>query len=188
MKRAPLSICIFTVLALCPVLVTAQTGTSATTTGADAKKPVSTLSSSDKQLVKSAGEAQVGLLHMSEFGKANGGSEATKELAKKVLDEVNTSWGELATAAKGAELPKTDQSAGEKRDFADLKKNGGAKGEKAYLKALEKEVKRAAATFVNGAKSASDEELKAYFAKFQPKLTALSTEVSTAESESGKKK
>jgi len=157
-------------------------------TGTEAKKAGTTLSSNDKQLVKSAGEAQVGLLHMSEYGKANGGSDATKELAKKVMEEVNTSWGELATAAKGAELPKTEQTAGEKRDFADLKKAQGAKGEKAYLKALEKEVKRAAATFVNGAKSASDEELKAYFAKFQPKLTTLSAEVSTAESEAGKKK
>jgi predicted outer membrane protein len=185
MKRSFVSLYVAISAAALPFVCMAQTETPA---GAAGEKKLA-VSSSDKQLVKSAGEAQVGMLHLAEVGKGQG-SETVKEISKKVAGDINDSWGELDAAikGKGAELPKSDQTAGEKRDIAELKKAPAAKFDKLFLKALEREAKHAATAFATGAKSASDADLKTYFAKWQPKVAALSEEISKAESEAGKKK
>src|SRR4051812_44452813 len=109
MKRIALTITIASVALLSPVAGYSQTATTPGAAGAGEKKLA--LSSNDKQLVKSAGEAQTVLKHLAEVANANSpASDSVKELSKKVLAELTPAWGDLASGAKGTELPKTDQT------------------------------------------------------------------------------
>src|SRR4051812_12692946 len=127
MKRIALSVTIASVAVLSPVAGYSQTETRpATTAGGTATgEKKAALSSNDKNLVKAAGETQTGLKHLAEVANANSpASESVKALGKKVTTELTPAWGDLDTAIKdkGAELPKTDQTPGEKRDIAEMRK------------------------------------------------------------------
>lgn len=148
------------------------------------------LSSADKQLIKSAAEPQLLLLHLSETiaGPTPPGSAAVQKLAGAAKKALNDAWGEIGTIAlgKGGEMPPTTRTASETKELGELRKQTGDKFDKAFLKAFEKEAKRANAAFTSGSKFAQDAELKAVFLKYQPIIAKLEADGAAAEKE-GKK-
>ena len=148
------------------------------------------LSSADKQLVKSSAEPQLMLLHLSEIiaGPTPPGSATVQKLATDTKKAMTESWGDIGTIAAGhGEMLPTAQTAAEKKDLGELRKLAGDKFDKAFLKALQKEAKRANTVFTAGAKSAVDPDLKAAFAKYQPIAAKLEADATAAEAD-GKKK
>ncbi len=191
--KLPASLLIAAVLSLLPLALSAQVGGPATPAPAGAATPAKKvpLSSTDKQLIKNSAEPQLTLLHLSEIiaGPTPPGSATVQKLATDTKKAVTESWGDLGTIAggHGGEMPPTTQTPAEKKDIADLRKLTGDKFDKAFLKALEKEAKRANTVFTAGAKSAQDPDLKAAFAKYQPIAAKLEADAIAAEAE-GKKK
>jgi hypothetical protein len=149
------------------------------------------LSSADKQLIKSAAEPQLVLLHLSDViaGPTPPGSASVQKLAASAKKALNDAWGDVGTVAlgKGGEMPPTVQTAAEKKELGELRKLAGDKFDKAYLKAFQKESKRVNLAYAAGAKSAQDPDLKAAFAKYQPIVAKLDADAIAAEAE-GKKK
>lgn len=159
---------------------------------AETKAGAKSLSSSDKQFVKSVGEAALGVLHLTEVvapREGSPGSETTKAAGKTFATDVNTAWGELgAIATDPKDLPKTDPSATEKRAIADMKKLSPDKFEKAFLKSLEKESKRLAKHTEDGAKQVQSPELKAWAEKWAPSFKTHHEEIDKLEAAEAKKK
>jgi predicted outer membrane protein len=181
-------------VSLLPLALSAQVAPApgATATPAPAATPAkkTPLASGDKQLIKSSAEPQLMLLHMSEIiaGPTPPGSPAVQKLAAAAKKAMTESWGDLGTVALGrGEMPPTTQSPAEKKDLGELRKLTGDKFDKAFVKAFQKEAKRANTTFTAGAKSALDPDLKAAFAKHQPIVAKLEADAVAAEAE-GKKK
>jgi predicted outer membrane protein len=108
-----------------------------------------------------------------------------KKFAAAAGKPLNDAWGELGAiaAAKRGEMPSNAQSAAHQKDLAELRKQSGDKFDKAYMKAFQKEAKRANAAFSAGAQSAQDPELKALFAKYQPIIAKLESDALAAEAE-----
>jgi hypothetical protein len=190
------SLCLVAALCLLPLAVSAQVapapGTPAAPAGAAATPAKKTpLSSADKQLIKSAAEPQLALLHLSDIiaGPTPPGGPTVQKLAASTKKAMNDAWGDIGTIAlgKGGEMPPTVQSASEKKEIGELKKLTADKFDKAYLKAFQKEAKRANLAFTGGSKFAQDADLKAAFAKYQPILAKIEADVTAAEAE-GKKK
>jgi hypothetical protein len=186
------SLCTVAALTLLPLAVSAQAPAAATPAPAAATPAKKTpLSSADKQLIKSAAEPQLGLIHLGEImrGPTPPGSAAVQKLAATTVKSMNDAWGEVGTIAlaKGGEMPPTVQSASEKKEIAELKKAAADKFDKAYLKAFEKEAKRANAAFTSGSKFAQDAELKAVFAKYQPIVAKIEADAAAAEADTKKK-
>ena len=131
------------------------------------------------------------LIHLGEVmrGPTPPGSAALQKLASATTKAMNEAWGEVGTIAlaKGGEMPPTVQTPAEKKELGEIRKQTGDKFDKAYLKAYQKEAKRANTAFTAGSKFAQDAELKAVFAKFQPILAKLEADAIAAEAE-GKKK
>lgn len=150
----------------------------------------SRLSSAEKKFVKDAGEAQLAILHLTDLTRRpeGPGSEPLKEMNKKLGAELNVAWGELSTAAKGTELPKTDFSTGEKAMLDKLRKMEGDKFDKAFLKVFAKESKKAAQVFEMGEKSVKDAELKSFAQKWGPTLKNAQDAAETMDAEADKKK
>ncbi len=165
----------------------AQTATPAPKASGSAK---SSLSSSDKKFVKDAGEAQLAILHFTELTRRpeNPGGEELKKLNGKMGTDLNLAWGELGSAAKGTELPKTEPSASEKSTLEKLKKTDADKFDKLFLKSLTKETKKATQIFEMAAKSVQDADLKAFAAKWQPTVKTFHDDAERLEAEAGKKK
>lgn len=165
----------------------AEPGTAGASTAAPAKSP---LSAAEKKFVKDAGEAQLAILHLTALTPRpeQPGSEALKEFNKKLAKEIEPAWGELSTAGKGTELPKTDVTTSEKTTLEKLKKTDPDKFDKAFLKAFSKESKKAAQVFEMGEKGIKDPELKSFAQKYGPVLKKAYDEAEKMEAEAGKKK
>jgi hypothetical protein len=171
-------------LSCSPLALHAQAPAAAT----PAKKAA--LSSADKLLVKNAAEAQLVLIHLGEMMRAptGPGSDSIRKLAA-TTNKLNEAWGDLGTLVMrgGGEMPKTDQTAAEKKEVAEMRKATGDKFDKAYMKAFTRETKKANTSFTNGEKYAVDPDLKAAFAKWQPIIAKLDADANAVEAE-GKKK
>lgn len=187
------SLCLAAAVSLLPLALSAQVTAPATPAPAGAaatpakKVP---LSSGDKQIIKSAAEPQLALIHLSELinGPTPPGSATVQKLAASTKKAMNEAWGEIGTIAlgKGGEMPPTVQTAAEKKELGDIRKLTADKFDKAYLKALQKEAKRATTAFAAGTK-ASDAELKAVFTKYQPIVAKIDADATAAEADAKKK-
>lgn len=187
--KLPASLLTAAAVSLLPLALSAQVGAPATPAPAGAAKKVP-LSTTDKQLVKSSAESQLVLLHLSEIiaGPTPPGSATVQKLATDTKKAITASWGDIGTIAAGhGEMLPTTQTATEKKDLGELRKLTGDKFDKAFVKALQKETKRANTVFTAAAKSASDPDLKAAFAKHQPIVAKLDADAIAAEAD-GKKK
>jgi predicted outer membrane protein len=181
--KTPVALLALLTMTCAPLAPAAETPATATPA---AKKP---LSASDKLLIKNAGEAQLAIIHLADLLRqpTSPGSATVKSLATSA-NKLNEVWGDLGGLAvsRGAEMPKTEQTAPEKKELAEIRKATGDKFDKAYLKALTRETKKAGSAFVNGEKYAVDPDLKAVFAKWVPVVSKL--EADTAAAEAGLKK
>jgi putative membrane protein len=161
----------------------------ATTAFAETKPSLQT---NDKKFVKDAAEASIAVLHMTEVVAREGsmGGEPVKTVCKAFSADLNVAWGELGTIAqaKGAELPKTDTAAGEKRQIEQMKKLSTDKFDKAFLKSLVKDTKKVAKVVEDGAKNVQDPELKAWAAKWAPSFKTHHEAVDQLENSESKKK
>jgi predicted outer membrane protein len=150
------------------------------------------MASGDKKFVKDAGDAMIGVLHLTELviRDTSPGGDEIKTASKPLSTDLNTAWGELGTIAqgKGTEMPKTDATGTEKHALEQLKKSPTDKFDKAYLKDLTKETKKLARVTNEGAKQLQDAELKAWAEKWAPGFKAHDEKVAALEKSEGKKK
>src|SRR4051812_7409259 len=107
MKSPYRSLALVAALVLSPLALHAQTAATpaaggAAGAGGAAKKAATSHSSGDKQLVKQAADAQMGVLHMTELfaGQTPPGSDPVQATGKKIGADLNKSWGELAQIAQ----------------------------------------------------------------------------------------
>ncbi|HEV7401880.1 MAG TPA: DUF4142 domain-containing protein [Chthoniobacteraceae bacterium] len=191
------SLCIAGAVSLLPLVLSAQVAPAPATPAPGATAPAGAtpakktpLSSADKQLIKSAGEPQLALLHLTEIiaGEKPPGSATVQKLAGGAKKAMTDSWGEIGDLAlrHGDGMPPTTRTAAETKELGELRKLAADKFDKAYLKAFQKEAKRANTAFTSGSKFAQDPDLKAAFAKFQPIVAKIETDAAAAEKE-GKK-
>lgn len=166
----------------------AGSSTSSTGTAGAAAKP---LSSADRKFIKDAGEQVLAVTHLVELTRHNGpGSEAVKKMNEKIKTDFDKIWGELGTAAQArkVDLPKTEVAGNEKSMLDKLRKTESDKFDKAFLKALDKEMKKTAQVFEAADKSVQEPELKTVVSNWTPKLKGYAEEVGTAENEASKRK
>ena len=164
------------------------TGTSGASSSATAVKP---LGSSDRKFIKDAGEQVLAVTHLVEMTRHGElGSPELKKLNAAIKTDFDKVWGELGSVAQArkVDLPKTEVTGNEKTLLAKLRKMDVAKFDKAFLKALDKEMKKTSQVFEAAEKTVQEPELKTVAATWSPKVKEYAAQVATSEEEASKRK
>lgn len=168
-------------------LVLAQTTSTTSTTGADAKpKPLST---SDKSFIKKSGESLYLLSNLAEkvrqMERDKAMSPDISALSKKMGNngDVGKAWGEIGAVASSTgdvTLMPAELKGSDKTKVASLNKLKDDKFEKEWAELALKEMKEVIKSFGSGAKMANHPELKAIPEKYLPAMKVIEDELTKA--------